>query len=203
MEPNSQQHTQQGDLDTQLKERFQMLPKVVQDAITSADVDAHLRKLADTHKLHLDQWQKLENEVMLALLGFEHVEDLEKNIQQEIGVTAEVAHALVGDVNTIVFEPIRQELERGLSHPEAQAAQVSGAEAARTQILSQSHEGETPPANVVSATPPAPVLQPATPPTPAPETKVARPSQSTEYRPGESSASRASVVDDPYREPPL
>jgi len=203
MDPNSQQHSQQADLDTQLKERFQLLPKVVQDAITSADVDAHLRKLADTHKLHLDQWQKLENEVMLALLGFEHVEDLQKNIQQEIGVTADVAHALVGDINTIVFEPVRQELERGLSHPEAQAAQISGAEAARTQILSESHEADAVTQPTVASAPNTPVLAPATPPAPVPDVKVVRPSQSTEYRPGEASSTRASVVDDPYREPPL
>ena len=48
-----------------------------------------MRALADTNKLHIDQWESLENEVMLALLGFQPIQDLEKNIKSEVGVTDE------------------------------------------------------------------------------------------------------------------
>jgi hypothetical protein len=174
-------------LDEALKEQFAKLPKVVQDAITSADVEKHMRELANTHKLHLDQWQKLENEVMLALLGIQSADDLEKNIRSEVVVSSETAKALTESISKIVFQPIRAELERQLEHPEAKAATVSGVEAARTQVL-----GETA----------APAVAPATPPAAPPTTRVERAPISAAYKAGEASSARASVHDDPYREPP-
>ena len=168
------------------------LPKIVQDAITSADIEKNLRALSDTQKLHLDQWQTLENEVMLTLLGLQQIESLEKNIKNEVGVTAEIAHGLAENINKIVFEPIRQELERQLEHPEAKEKEVSGVEAAKNAALASA---EAPPA--------PPAVKPATPPSPAPDIKITRPSESTAYKPGETSAVRAAVHDDPYREPPL
>lgn len=170
-----------------IQERFKQLPKVVQDAITSSDIEKHMRELADKQKLHVDQWQSLENQVMLALLGFNRVEDMEKNLEKAVGVDAAVAHELALNINTIVFEPVRQELERQLQHPQAQAAVVSGTEAARTEALKQE-----------AAATPAP-----TPAAPKPETTVARAPASGAYVPGEASTQRKSIVDDPYREPPL
>ena len=79
------------DLEKALKERFQKLPKVLQNAITSADVEKRMRELADTHKLHIDQWQSLENEVMLTLLGVQPIESLEKNIKSEVAVPDDAA----------------------------------------------------------------------------------------------------------------
>ena len=138
----SPQTSPQTDVDLQktLEGRFKELPKIVRDAIRSADVEKRLRELANTHKLHVDQWQKMENEVMLALLGFEPVEDLQQNIKNELVVSDEIAGALAADVSRIVFEPIRQELERELEHPEAKEKEVSGIEAARTQVLAGSQQ---------------------------------------------------------------
>ena len=183
-------------LQQQLDEQFKQLPQIVQNAITSADIEKHLRALADTQRLHLDQWQKLENEVMLTLLGIQQIESLQRNIQSEVGVTSEVAQELAESINKIVFEPIRQELERQLTHPDAQAKQVSDVEAARDQTLAGARSVPTAPS------PSAPAVAPATPPAPAIDVKVTRPSESTAYKPGETSAQRAAVHDDPYREPP-
>src|SRR3990167_1493668 len=100
-----------------MQARFLQLPKALQNAITSADVEKKLRGLSETHKLHLDQWQKLENEVMLALLGFQPVENLETNIKNEVGIADEEAKALAVDIADTIFEPIREELERELGKP--------------------------------------------------------------------------------------
>ena len=108
-----------------IKERMAQLPPVVRSAITSADIEKNLRTLADTHKLHLDQWQVLENLVMMTLLGVQQSELLEKNIVAEVGVSADIAYELAENINKIVFEPIRQELERQLEHPEAQENRTS------------------------------------------------------------------------------
>ncbi len=182
-----------SELEKALKERLQKLPEVVRDAITSADVEKRMRELADTHKLHIDQWQSLENEVMLTLLGVQPIESLEKNIQSEVNVPADVAKSLAADISKIVFEPIREELERELEHPDAKAAEVSGVEAARTQILG----GEDKP-----AAPAVPAVLPATPPSEPPTGKIARAPVSESYKAGETSTARKSVHDDPYREPP-
>lgn len=166
-------------INQQLAARFKQLPEVVQKAITSADVQKHLRALADSHQLHLDQWEKLENEVMLALLGLQPVNDLQKNIQKEVGVAADVAAALASDISTTVFQPIRGELEHVL-HAEVAAQQTP---AASTQ------EGPKTP------------TAPATPPQSAPEGKATRAQIPDAYHGGQPSHERTSIDDDPYREP--
>lgn len=183
-------------LQDKLSERFTQLPKAVQDAITSADVEKRMRDLADTQKLHLDQWETLENEVMLALLGFQPIEDLEKNIKSEVGVSDEIAKSLTENISKIVFEPIRQELERQLEHPEAKEAQLSGVDEARKEALASEATSTTP------AAPVAPAVQPATPPPPPNEQKVERAPVSETYKPGQASTDRKEVHEDPYREPP-
>ena len=198
--------SEEKDFKDKLAERFAQLPKVVQDAITSADVEEHLRTLADTHKLHLDQWEKLENEVMLALLGFQRSEDLQKNIEGEVGVDAATAALLATSISRVVFGPIRQELERQLEHPDAVAKATSGVEDMRTRILADSAEhAATPTAPEVEAVPPAtttPVarIAPATPPAPAPNTKVVRASATPPEYVSVPSHERKTVEGDPYRE---
>lgn len=169
----------------QLKEHFGKLPKVVQDAITSADVAKHMRKLANAHKLHVDQWEALETVVQLTLLAIHPIEDLEKNIQKEVGVPESEARALAEDIGKIVFEPIRQQLERELSHPEAKSETVSALEAARRNELSQ-ERGEAVTESTPSAQEPQKPLSPTTP-TPS-------------YHSNTASHERSGIEDDPYRE---
>jgi len=175
------------DIDKDLAEQFKSLPKVVQDAITSADVQEHMRALAEKHQLHVDQWELLENEVMLTLLGLEPIEKIAENIKNEVGVPQDVAAALAADISKIVFEPIRGELERSLGGPDAKEVATTPVEQARAQILSQER-----PVPVSAATPPIPV----------PTDKAVRVPISESYKAGEASTNRKSIHDDPYREPP-
>lgn len=182
--------SQQSELDLALKKRFAQLPQVVQDAITSADVEKHLRALADTHKLHLDQWELLENEVMLALLGVQPAESLAQNIKSEVGIPQEDAAALAADISRLVFEPVREQLERSLSNPSARNEPLSDVEKLGQQVLAQER-------GYAAAAP----VAPATPPTPPPVEKAVRAPVSAAYHGGEASTVRKSVDDDPYREP--
>lgn len=183
----------QEELNEKLRERFKQLPKAVQNAVMSADVEKQLRELADTNKLHLDQWQLLENEVMLTLFGFQPTEELAHHLKNDLDISAELAASLADDISRIVFQPIREQLERELAHPDAKAANVSGVEAARTQILGE---------QVPGASFQVPGVAPATPPSEPPAGKIARGPVSESYKAGETSAARKSVHDDPYREPP-
>ena len=191
----------QDELNEKIRARFKELPKVIQSAITSTDVEKQLRKLADTNSLHIDQWQLLENEVLLTLLGYQAPEELSANLKADLDISADMASTLAKDVSKIVFEPIRQELERELEHPEAKKESISGVEAARTQVL-----GQAPTANegiaIKLPEPAHPSVAPGTPPQPPPETKVERGPASGAYKPGETSIARKVVEDDPYREPP-
>lgn len=199
-------HTKNMDLPTQdismsttdkaFAERLALLPPVVQAAIQSADLEKHLRALADSHKLHIDQWELLENEVKLALLGFEDAEKLPENLESVVGVDKTTAGELAQAINDEVFEPIRQELERALTHPEAQAVQTDGIEKARQAALALAKaSGE--------ATPPAPAVQAATPPAQKPEGTVVRAPVSETYKPSVPSTERKAVDGDPYREIPI
>lgn len=180
-----------------IKARFAQLPKVVQQAIAASDIQKNLRGLSSTSSLHIDQWESLEHVVMLTLLGIHPIEELEQHISSDVDVPQEMAHELAEHINNTVFEPIREELERQLEHPDAQAKEVSEVEAVRDQALANTEEQSTPQA------PSTPAIQPATPPAPTPEVKVTRPTESTNYKPGETSAQRAAVHDDPYREAPV
>lgn len=189
----------------QMKERFNALPKVVQEAITSASVEKHLRDLATMHKLHLDQWEALESQVIRTLLGIESSEELEKNIKNEVGVPEETAHALAEDIAQNVFEPIRVELEKELAaRAPAQSSAMDEVEAAAADTAAPAQQ--TAPASPVPAvpaapaTPPASVL-PATPPAPAPEGQALRAPLSESYHAGEPSSARRDIDNDPYREP--
>ncbi len=179
-----------SDFQQKVSERFKSLPAVVQGAILSANIQQHLREMATKHKLHFDEWDVLENEVMLTLLGFLRPEEFELNIKNEIGISAESAHALASDINVIVFEPIRRELERQLPHPDSRNTSHSETETVRTE---SPQVGET--KNII---PPPP-----TPPAPKAEASIVHAPSSGAYKPGEASSQRASVADDPYREAPL
>lgn len=178
------------DLDKKMDERFAQLPSVVQDAITSADTEKNLRALADTHSLHVDQWQLLENEVMLALLGFQPLESLAQNIEKEVGTTKEIAASLTSDISRILFEPIREELERGLGAPQAKAEQASDIDKLRDAVLSEAPKHS-----------PAAVL-PSTPPAPKPTVGTIVVPGNASYKPGVPSHERKVIADDPYREQP-
>jgi hypothetical protein len=202
------------DVDTEyeqlIKARMAELPQPVQDAINSADVTNRLRELASSHQLHLDQWDALENEVRMTLLGAKDSDDLAKNIQSEVGVRPEIAAALANDISRVVFEPIRQELERQLEHPDAQAKIETGVETMAAQALSDEAQSVQEAADPVPDDAPAATVAPASIPTPAPlvpppsapETKAVRAPLSDAYKTGEASSARKDVHNDPYRETP-
>ncbi len=200
-----------------MKKRFAELPPPVQRAITSVDVQKQLREAADKHKLHLDQWEILESEVLMTLFGITPIDELQSSIQREVKVSAETAAELAADISRIVYEPIRQELERELEHPEAKAKEMSNVEQVRQQTLgnrqqageqAQGTRQEAIGANTESLTiapppvPPATLPAPATPPPTPPTEKAIRAPASGAYKPGESSSARKDIHDDPYRESP-
>ncbi len=139
----------------QLKERFDLLPSVGQDAITWASVEEHLRKLSKRHQLHLDQWQELETEVMLALMGIKPINALAANIKAMVRVDDATASALAQDISEVVFAPIRQVLDDALAK-----IQAPGEDKAGEPLLDLSDEIQKtvrPPSSIISE-PPVPLV---------------------------------------------
>jgi len=124
-------------LSEKLQTRFKKLPQALQAAILSADIEKRLRELSEVHKLHLDQWQGLENEVMLALLGFQPGENLGENLKNAIGVSDEDAQALAEDISDAIFKPIRKELERTLGKPLEEVPEYDTGEASASAPVAE------------------------------------------------------------------
>lgn len=133
----------QQELHEELKKRFSALPETLQKAITSAEVEAHLRKLAEGHKLHLDQWQKLENEVTMTILGLQRAADLSRIIEKHVGVKRETAEKISNDIAQTVFKPIRDEMERVLGAPD-----TGGTKTAREKKESVGEKRAAPPSDL-------------------------------------------------------
>lgn len=175
-----------------LEEYFKNLHPVIQRAITDTAVETHLRKLATTNHLHVDQWQVLENEVMMALVGMKRFDDFEKNIRSTLSLPTDVASALAADISASVFAPIREEIERSLSHPDAVAEKVNPIEDLSQEIL----QGYSSTSSTVQPKAITPEPQPEQKPT------VKRTDAPASYSNGTPSTGRQDVHADPYRIPP-
>jgi len=194
----------QPSIDEILEKRIQELPAPVRAAISSADTQKRLRTLADNHKLHLDQWEQLENQVMLTLLGFFPIESLADNIAKGAKIDAHAAKELALQIGEQIFDPIRERLERELEHPQAHLENIDDIEVVRREELGGQSAGDvlSPTTTPPSAPTPQPI-QPGTPPPPKPATVVSETPAAApvSYKPGEPSTARKTVHDDPYREP--
>ena len=208
-----------------IQEQFELLPKVVQDAINSTKMEEQFQTLVKKHGLHIDQWDALEDQIMLTVLGLADPEELEEYAIKEIGIEPEKARAVIDDVAVTVFKPIREELDRELGSPQAKDEALTDVEKARNEVLAGAksdgslREGVAPsptvdviaPPNLSSAAPspapqPAPVapsIVPATPPAPPPTEKAVRAPMSSSYDSQKPSSERKSVEGDPYRTPPV
>jgi hypothetical protein len=171
------------ELQEQIAERLASLPQVVQDAIASGHIQEHFRTVAGKYQLHLDTWQQIEDLIMMTVLGLSKPEDLDDRIIAETGIDAALATTIVDDVAKTIFLPIREELERELGHPQAKEAQTSNIEKVRQAALVA--EG----------------VKTNSPPQQEPEKKMVPIGPTVDYKPGQTSATRPTVADDPYREP--
>ncbi len=113
-----------NNIEQQLTDAFSNLPKVLQDVISSADVQQKLRNLADVHKLHLDKWNILEYEIMQALLGITDPNSLPQNISKAINIPLEKAQEITNSVVKIVFNPIQKKLREKVGEPTTIAEEV-------------------------------------------------------------------------------
>lgn len=102
-----------------IRDALARLPEVLRNTIMNADVQTKLRRIAENHKIHLDKWVVLENELMMALLGITNPYELEQNIVAHAGVSAEEARAIIEEAEVIIFDPIQDELRAALGESQS------------------------------------------------------------------------------------
>ncbi len=101
-----------NDLQNNLQETFQSLPKELQEAISAADLPRKLEAVTKDNKLMIDQAGKVQNETVLVLLGLEPLENYVDNLVKNVGLSKETAEAVANDVNELIFKNVRKTLEK-------------------------------------------------------------------------------------------
>lgn len=210
------------DLKKKIQARFAELPEDLQKAIQSSDLSKKVQTIAQKYQLHIDQSGSLEDEILMAMLGFTDPGEFEQNIVEHARVPKEKAGELAADVGKGVFAPIRTAMqefsqERALRSTlkdegmsKAPVANATPAPKPRVQTPPQQVKSAEPhPADmmlsqkVVQTTPTAPIQKtaasaPAAPAAQAPTTAANPPQQPA--APNDSNKPQ-NYKADPYREP--
>ena len=78
---------------------------------SSQKIDTIL-SLVEKYDLYEDDVKSLNNEIDLVLMNLEDIESLTKNLERELGINPITASRLVDDINTQIFAPIKNSLQK-------------------------------------------------------------------------------------------
>ncbi len=120
-----------NDLDKNLEEQFQNLPKELREAISSADLPNKLQQITKNNQILLDQAENVQKETLLVLLGLEPLENYTENLQKNAELTKNQAIAIAHDINELVFKNVRETLRK--INEDAEAAEA-GATAEKEKL---------------------------------------------------------------------
>jgi len=96
----------------QLREIYNSLPEDLQNAMGAPETSEAVRRISNNYGLSLDQMGDLTEEIGLAMLGVNTLEDLPKNIALRLGVDLAMGNAIFRDVNGSVFLKVQESLKR-------------------------------------------------------------------------------------------
>lgn len=180
------------ELQKQVEERIAKLPEDIQLAIASNDLGKHIQTIGQRHQLHIDQMEMLQDEVMLVMLGFVNPEDFTAELQEQVRIPVEKAHAITTDIQNEIFTPVRESM-KSLIPVEASATPAPLPTKPPEKPAELAPNAEMHPADIVLtqktvSMPPIPVPQK------APEPLGSSPTTGDAPKP-------AQYKTDPYREP--
>ena len=107
------------DLQKQIEDRIAELPEDIQQAIGSAELEQKVQAIGAKHHLHIDSAGKLQDEVMLVMLGFEPAEQFAQHLSSELGLPSVEAAAVTEEINNEIFMPIRESMKTFAPKPPA------------------------------------------------------------------------------------
>lgn len=142
----------------QIFERYSSLPIDLISALNSGDVSEDIQQIGNTRNLSPEKIEDIGFIVGSIILGFIHPNDLSREIQSELGLTAPIAESIAQEIDQKIFVPIRQDLEKNYQP----AAAVSTESAIRKEEKEIKSVGipiiKTPPAAPDASIPVAPKI---------------------------------------------
>lgn len=103
----------------QLYSRYDSSPQVLKEALFSEETDNLLWKIGDAHHLSDEKKSILATLIGDVILGFVHLDDLEKQISMDLGIDARIAQSLIVEINKKILAPIKNEIEQNYQAPTA------------------------------------------------------------------------------------
>ncbi len=189
----------------ELFERYQSLPKDVQDAILSIDTSEIIREIGENHKLMIDKIGELADETGLVMLGLTHPNQFIIHLTERLEVEHDIAKEIAEDINSRVFFPIRENLKKihGVEKEIPKESLLGPLPSAQQEQTLGVKEFQTP--SVETSPPLPPPLQPTpdvgsveTPEEPKPEPEITTPPAIMSIP---TDLTKAEKKVDPYREP--
>jgi hypothetical protein len=121
----------------QIQERFDRLPKDMQDAISSPEIHAKVRDVGNKNGLMIDQIGELVDQVGLVMLGLARASNFVRDTSARLSIDAQKAQAIAVDINKEVFE----EIKRGMRNKD-KGEKTGEQRTKETSVSSLEHAGK-------------------------------------------------------------
>ena len=123
--------------------RFKELPPQLQASLSNEHIRPAVTYLVKKYTLSELQETKLENEIVLVLLGFAYTEDFTETIVREVPIDISIAQSITQEVQTMVFQDVASELHQ--IHAQQPSSAERSAPRLNGTIPVQRHKDEEPP----------------------------------------------------------
>lgn len=117
-----------SETDAFVKAQWQRLPPQLKQAITDARYKEVVARLTQERHLHIDQAAKVEQEILLVLLGMSESKDLASALHKQAGIADEEAKVLEKEIVEKVIAPVATHLH-DLLHASSDAEDALATEA--------------------------------------------------------------------------
>ncbi|MFA6554435.1 MAG: hypothetical protein WCS89_02910 [Candidatus Paceibacterota bacterium] len=91
----------------EIQAQFEKLPKELQSAITSPEINETIQNVAKKYSLQVDQLGELVDLIGLIMLGIISSKNFIKEFSNETGLSEDISKAIAEDINREVFDKIR------------------------------------------------------------------------------------------------
>ncbi len=118
-------------IDAVLKEAYHQAPPYIQKYLIEGKLDTFMTALTSHFGLHADVAEKVENEILMTVLGMTPPNELPANLTNVAGVAPGLVDPIIGELNTAVFVPLRESLQKtpaSVAAPQTPAQPVSATE---------------------------------------------------------------------------
>lgn len=129
-------------LPKEIEQRFNELPKSVQDIILNSGWEKTTRSIVEKYNLRIDQGAEIERETMFIMFGFDKPQNFINNISKQAKLDEKTAIDIAVEINDQVFSKIRTGVEKVVPTKEQRFEEVNPTESleSREEILKQIEE---------------------------------------------------------------